>query len=148
MARWDVFREMESLRREMEDMFRGYGVGRMFEPSLLTTFGYHTYPSVKMREDKDNFYVDALIPGIDPKGLDMSVLKNTLTISGERKGEEVKDVTWHRRERSAGHFLKTIDLPSEIDAEKVRADYANGILTITLPKAESEKPKRIAITTA
>jgi len=144
MAGWDIFREMESLRREMDEIFRGFG-GRTLEPSFATVLGARSYPRINMREDKDNFYLDTLIPGIEPKDLDMSVLKNTLTISGERRIERAENATWHRRERSTGHFMRTIDIPAEIDPDKVRADYQDGVLTITMPKAEAARPKRIEI---
>lgn len=145
MAGWDIFREMESIRREMDEMFRGYGLGRALEPSFATTLGARSYPRINMREDEENFYLETLIPGVDPKALEMTVLKNTLTLSGERRSDEQEQVTWHRRERSTGHFMRTIDIPSEIDVDKVRADYENGVLTITMPKAEAAKPKRIEV---
>jgi len=71
---------------------------------------------------------------------------NTLTFSGERLNDAPENVTWHRRERGFGKFLRTVDLPVEIDSEQVKADYADGVLTVTLPKAATVKPKRIAIT--
>jgi HSP20 family protein len=145
MTGFDLFREMESFTREMDDIFCGLGFGR---PEISAAPVLGRFPRIKLREDKENFFVQALLPGIDPKELEMTVLKGTLTLSGERKGPGGQDVAWHRRERSMGKFLRAIDIPAEIDIDKVRADFRNGLLTVTLPKAESERPKRIAVTTA
>lgn len=143
MAGWDLFREMESITREMDDIFRGLGFGRLLESSTSPCAG--RYPRINLREEKDNFFVEALLPGVDPGALEMSVLKGTLTLAGERKEVKAEGATWHRRERSAGRFLRAIDIPVEIDVNKVQADFKDGLLTVTLPKAESERPRRIAI---
>jgi HSP20 family protein len=145
MTGFDLFREMEHFTREMDDVFRGLGFGRP-EMSAAPVLG--RFPRIKLREDKEHFYVQALLPGIDPKELEMTVLKGTLTLSGERRGISAEGATWHRRERSVGKFLRAIDIPAEIDINKVKADFRNGLLTVTLPKAESERPKRIEVTTA
>lgn len=145
MTGFDLFREMELFTREMDDVFRGLGFGRL-ETSAAPPLG--RYPRIKLREDKENFYVQALLPGIDPKDLEMTVLKGTLTLSGERRGPGAEGATWHRRERSMGKFLRAIDIPAEIDIDSVKADFRDGLLTVTLPKAESERPKRIEVTTA
>lgn len=145
MTGLDLFREMEHFTREMDDLFRGLGFGRL-ESSSAPALG--RYPRIKLREDKDNFYVQALLPGIDPKELEMTVLKGTLTLSGERRSPVAEGATWHRRERNMGKFLRAIDIPAEIDIDKVKADFRNGLLTVTLPKAESERPKRIEVKAA
>ena len=147
MATWDIFREMEGLRREMDDMFRNAGLGRLLEPGFLPGPGASRYPRINLREDADHFYVEALVPGIDPGNLEMTVVKGTLTLQGERKegasGEKV--TAWHRRERGAGKFLRTIDIPVEVDAEKVNAELRDGVLRVTLPKAEAAKPRKIDV---
>lgn len=145
MAGFDLYREMEHFTREMDDIFRGLGLGRLLETSTLQ--GAVRYPRINLREDRDHVYVEALLPGVDPKELEMTVLKGTLTLAGERKGVQATGATWHRRERGAGRFLRAIDIPAEIDIDKVQADFRDGLLTVTLPKAESERPKRIAIKT-
>jgi len=77
----------------------------------------------------------------------MNVLGNTLTLSGERLPADAggNGRTWHRRERGTGRFLRTIELPVEIDSERVKAEYRNGLLCVTLPKAEAAKPKKVSI---
>ena len=85
MASWDLFREMESMTRDMDNLLRSFGAGRGLEPSFAAAFGGRGYPRINLREDENNFYLEALLPGIDAKALEMSVLKNTLTMAGERK---------------------------------------------------------------
>jgi HSP20 family protein len=144
MASWDLFREMESITREMDNLFRGVGLGRVLEPSFASAIGGRSYPRLNLREDANNVYVEALLPGVDAKALEMTVLGNTLTLAGERKNG-IENVSWHRRERGVGRFLRTIDLPIDIDSEGVQADYRDGVLTVTLPKAETARPKRIEV---
>lgn len=148
MTRWDLYREMDSMSREMENILGSIGFGRAIEPGLVSPYALRNYPRIEVREEAERFTVTALLPGIEPQALEMTVLGNTLTLSGERKTEAPQGVTWHRRERGTGKFLRTIDLPAEIDADQVKADFANGVLTVALPKAAAAKPKRIAIAAA
>jgi HSP20 family protein len=144
MAMLDLFREMDNLRRDIDNVFRGYGRAVEFEPSFLPGLGTGRYPQVNLREDNDHIFVDALVPGIDPTDLELSVLRNTLTLSGLRR--EVKEkATWHRNERGGGKFLRTIELPAEVDADKVKAECRNGVLSVTLPKSEAARPKKISV---
>ena len=147
MATWDLFREMEIFRHELDDLFRSAGVGRLLEPGFLPGPGANRYPRITLREDADHFFVEALLPGVDPKQLNMTVVRGSLTLSGERKetaaGEKV--TLWHRRERGAGKFMRTIDIPAGIATDRIRAEYRDGVLTVVLPKAEEAKPKRIAV---
>jgi HSP20 family protein len=90
--------------------------------------------------------VDALVPGVDPKDVDLSVLRNTLTISGERKPfVEQKEQIVHRSELGSGKFSRTLELPVDINPDKVSAECRDGIMRITLAKAEHAKPKKIEI---
>jgi len=145
MTRWDLFREMDAMSREMESILGSLGFGRAIEPGLVSPFELRGYPRIDVREEAEQFTVTALIPGIDPKELEMTVLGNTLTLSGERRNGSPQNVTWHRRERGIGKFLRTIDLPAEIEADQVKAEFRDGVLTVILPKAAAAKPKRIAI---
>jgi HSP20 family protein len=104
---------------------------------------------VNLSEDEGNLYVEALAPGVDPKSLDLSVLQGALTIKGEKPGlAQVTADAYHRNERAAGRFTRTIELPVEVDATHVKADYRNGLLVVTLPKAAAAKPKQIQINVA
>lgn len=145
MSGFDLFREMEHIGREMDGLFRGLDFGRLLEPSFATQARKGSYPRVNLRQDADNVYVKALLPGVDPKALEMTVLKGVLTISGERNGSTPEGVSWHRRERGNGKFMRAIDVPVDVDIDKVKADFQDGLLTVTLPKAATERPKRIAV---
>ena len=104
---------------------------------------------MNMTEDKENFYVRAELPGIAGDDLDISVTGDTLTISGERvMPTENETAKYHRREREAGKFSRIVNLPSQIDTTKVKASSDDGILTVTLPKAEETKPKQITVKTS
>ncbi len=147
MAAWNLYAEMEALHREVNDLFRRSGGADLFGPTVVQKPEIDRYPRISRREDADNLYVEALIPGVDSQHLDMTVGRGALTLAGERKaGTGEEPVTgWHRRERRAGRFSRTIDIPLDIDHEKVSAEYRDGVLRVTLPKAASAKPKRIEI---
>lgn len=146
MANWDLFRELDTLRREIDEAFRGAGMGRLSAPNFLGTSN-RRYPLVNIAEDENNVYVEAILPGIDAKSLELSVLRNILTLSGERTPLQPEGkITWHRNERGFGRFQRTVELPADIDSSNVNAECKNGILTVTLAKAEAHKPKKISVT--
>jgi len=135
-----AFEELERMRREMDRLFEGFG-GRPLRP-----FGAGGFPALNLTEDRDRYYVRAELPGMEAGDLNISVTGNGLSISGERKiPAEGQNVRYHRREREAGTFSRMIGLPGEVDPEKVDASLKDGILTVTVPKAEKAKPKQIAI---
>ncbi|MDH3575672.1 MAG: Hsp20/alpha crystallin family protein [Desulfobacteraceae bacterium] len=104
------------------------------------------FPLTNVTEDKDNYYVRAELPGINSDELDIQVTVKGISISGERKiPVEGNNVKYHRREREAGKFSRTINLPEDVDVNKVDASLNNGILTVTIPKAEIAKPRQISI---
>jgi HSP20 family protein len=145
MSNWDIFQEMETLKREIDDVFRGFGTARLLGPTFLPRLGGKEYPHINLSEDENNLYVEILVPGIEPQDIELNVMRGNLTISGEHKESESAGKTWHRRERGGGTFLRSIELPVAVDTGKVDAHYKNGILTITLPKAEEAKPKKITV---
>ncbi|QWV93682.1 Hsp20/alpha crystallin family protein [Geomonas oryzisoli] len=145
MASWDVFRELDNLRREIDEAFRGAGMNRPFGPTFLSPVTTRRFPMVNFSEDEGNVYVEALVPGVDPKDVELSVLRNTLTISGERKPfADMKGIV-HRTELGSGKFSRTLELPVDIDANRITAQCKDGIMTITMAKAEHAKPKKIEI---
>jgi HSP20 family protein len=146
MAGWDVFRELDNLRREINEAFRGAGVSRPLATTFLSPAVTRRFPLVNFSEDEGNVYVDALLPGVDPGEIDLSVLRNTITISGDRKPFEPKEgQIVHRSELGSGKFSRTLELPVDIDPDRISAESRNGIMRIRLAKAEHAKPKRIEI---
>ena len=99
-----------------------------------------------MAENDNAYIVTAELPGIDPKDIDISLEGNVLTLRGEKKEEsEKKDKNYHRVERRYGSFVRSLTLPAEVNADKIEADYRNGLLEVTLPKSETVKPKKITV---
>ena len=140
LKRCDPFRELLSLRDDMDRFFNTF-FGR--PPEEVEGFWS---PTVDIEEDNENFLVKAELPGLKKEDIKISVRGNILSVSGERKHEsETKSKTFHRIERSCGRFSRTIALSSDVDSDKVKATYKDGILTITLPKPESSKPNEIEV---
>ena len=134
------FGDLERMRRDMDNLFNQISGG----PYLSRQAG--VFPAVNLTEDADYYYVRAELPGIKPEELDIQATGNNLSISGERSiPEEGQNVRYHRREREAGSFSRMISLPGDINADKVDANLAGGILTVTVPKAEVAKPKQITV---
>jgi HSP20 family protein len=131
---------LDRMRRQMDLLTEGITRGLWKEP------GAGVFPMMNVTEDKDNYYVRAELPGIKAEDLELSVTADTLSISGERKlPTEDENAQYHRRERETGRFSRIISLPSPMDTGKVEAKCNEGILTVTLPKAEAAKPKQITI---
>jgi len=106
------------------------------------------YPPVNVWMGEDEAVLTAEIPGIDPDKLDISVKNASVTIRGSRdNNEDAEERQYLRRERAAGNFVRTFTLPFEVDADKVQAEYRRGILELTLPRSEKEKPKKIEVST-
>lgn len=104
------------------------------------------FPAVNMYGNDEQVVLTAELPGIDPKDLNLTVVENQISLEGERHPyEPAKEVTYHRRERECGTFFRSFRLPFDIERENVKADYKNGILTITMERVEETKPKRITI---
>ncbi len=141
LAKWDPFKELSSLREDMERLFDSF-FGRF---PVVRGEGVWT-PVVDIEETDDDIIVTAEIPGLNKDEIKITSTGNTLTISGERKREkEEKGKTYHRIERSYGKFVRTISLPVEVDPDRTKATYKDGLLKIVLPKPESKRPKEITI---
>lgn len=144
MASWSIFNELDNLRREIDEAFRGVGVARPLATNFLSPTSARRFPLLNLSEDEDRLYIDALLPGVDPKELQLSVLRGTLTISGERKAPGQKGLL-HRSELGYGRFARTIDLPADINADRTTAEYKDGVMRITMTKSEHAKPRKIEI---
>jgi HSP20 family protein len=149
MAQWNPFEDLEALRQEIDRAFEGFGAGQ--EPSPQVAFlpgrGPRRYPLINLLEDRDHLYIEALTPGVDPQSLNVTVMQNRLTVSGEktRIAGEVKPEAFHRSERASGKFVRTVDLPVEVDEGAIQAEYKNGLLVVTITKAEKAKPRQINV---
>ena len=132
--------DMEGIRRQMERLYDAFGDGSVGRS------GAGVYPAVNITEDSEAFYVSAELPGVNASVLDLNVTANQLTLAGERKiAEETADARYHRREREAGRFSRAITLPGDIDPDNVTARLVDGLLEVTISKAEKAKPRQITI---
>lgn len=142
---WNLFKEMESLQGQLSDLAKEFDIKKLPKMAFLPGYAGRHFPLLNMRADDNALYVEALTPGVDPTSLKVSAQKATLAISGEKARSEVNDESYHRCERGAGKFTRAIDLPIEIDPDKVKAEYKNGILSLTMPRAEATRPRQIEI---
>ncbi|NUQ69773.1 MAG: Hsp20/alpha crystallin family protein [Chthonomonadales bacterium] len=148
MTTWNPWREIEALRREL---FRATGspgsrIPRASSVAFLPGRAARAYPLTNVSEDGDTIYVQALAPGLDPDKLELTVLGTTLTISGEKpKTEGITADAYHRTERSAGRFVRSIELPTQVEADNVTARYVNGLLHIRLPRAAAARPRQVSV---
>ncbi len=129
---------MTNLRDEVDRVFRN------FYSDLDTDTRW--MPSVDIIEDNDNLTLTAELPGVKKEDVKINLNNNILTIEGEKKAaHETKEENTYRNERYYGKFTRSFTLSSEIDADKIKADYKDGILTVNLPKSEKVKPRQIEI---
>ncbi|HOT22999.1 MAG TPA: Hsp20/alpha crystallin family protein [Thermoleophilia bacterium] len=136
IIRWDPFREMTQVQDQVSRLFDQVWGGR--QESWL--------PAVDVFDQKDAVVVKAELAGMDPNDIQIEVEDNVLTIKGERRFEEkVDDERYYRVERRYGSFQRALALPQGVKADEISAAYEDGILTVTVPKAEEEKPKRIEV---
>jgi HSP20 family protein len=146
LARWDPVSDLVSLREAMN---------RLFEDSFIrprggwptTAEGMGMLP-LDVYESDDEVTVRASIPGVNPDDIDISVLGATLTIKGEKSEDrEEKKGNYHLRERHYGAFQRSVNLPSQVNVDKAKAEFKDGVLILTLPKIEAAKPKSIKVKT-
>lgn len=114
-------------------------------PVLETFAGARAFPAVNLREDNDNLYVEAEVPGLTMNEIEIVVLGNEMTLRGQRRDNGGEKVVYHRRERGIGAFQRVVRLPVDIDANSVEATLKNGVLTVRLPKAPTAKPRKIEV---
>jgi len=139
--RWDPFHQLrDEMSRLLDDFSQGAPlVGRLgWRPAGV-------FPALNVWEDQQCLYAEAELPGFRMEDLEVSVAGNELSIKGERKNEHREKGAYHRRERAAGLFNRVLRLPVEIDAGKVEATLKDGVLSITLPKAEQAKPRKVQV---
>jgi len=142
LTSWPSFGRLSDLRDEIDRLFESPLTELTRTSQLLSGWT----PALDVYEEKDNFLVKAELPGMKKEDIEVSLHDGSLSISGERKTEskhEEADV--YRTERFFGRFQRTITLPTAVAADKVKAAYKDGVLTVTLPKTEEAKPKQIDV---
>lgn len=141
LTRWNPMDEMLTLRNAMDRLFDNAFVGpnQAWRPDA---FGV----AVDVIEEPEAFVVKASLPGIKPEDLEITYNNNVLTVKGEIKEEkDVEEARYHLRERRYGSFTRSFSMPTPVNVDTIKADYEQGVLTLTLPKAEEAKPKRIPV---
>jgi len=129
---------MDRLQREMNRMYDS------FYPSRLRPAP--GYPALNIWTSENGLIVTAEVPGSKPEDIDISVVGETLTLSGERRPDELHEgAQYHRQERGYGKFTRSIQLPFPVDVNHVEAIFNNGVLQVSLPRAEADKPKKIVV---
>jgi len=144
LTHWEPFRGATSLQDQVNRLFND-ALERQAEESSLTAWA----PAVDIYETEQELVVKADLPEVDPKDLDIRVENNLLTIRGERKFEKkVTEENYLRVERAYGSFARSFTLANSVNSEAIKADYQNGVLTLTIPKREEAKPKQIKVNVA
>jgi HSP20 family protein len=140
LIRWQPFREIDALQREMNRLFDSLTAD-------MTSLSNQAFmPAAELHETADAIHLKLEVPGIDTKDLDIQVSADAVSVSGERKSEFTsEDKGVKRTEFRYGRFQRVFQLPARIQNDHVTADYKDGILTITLPKAEGEKTKVVKV---
>lgn len=139
---WEPLKELEEIRREIDDIFEMRPFRFGLKPLLARSFS----PAIDIIDKKDKIVVKAEVPGVDKKDMTISISDDELVIKGEVKREqEVNEKDYYHSERFYGTFSRSIALPAMVDKSKAKASYKDGILEITLPKAESEKSKEVKL---
>jgi len=144
LVRWNPLREMATLHQ---------GLDRWFDDSFFTPRRWNgetnlkTWnPAVDLYEESDRFVIKAELPGLDRKDIEVDLNDRVLTLKGERSFEnEVKEDGYYRKERAFGKFHRAFTLPANLNADEIKAEFKDGLLTINIPKPEEEKPKQITI---
>ena len=150
MIKSPVWNDIETLWQEMDKAFTGL---RFTAPvASMVDHAFGSYPSIRLHDGPEALYVEAMVPGVAPESLNLSVLRRTLTLAGEKRplhaDTDAEPKVFHRKERPEGRFERRFTLPMEVDTDKVSAEYADGMLRVTLPKLGQDTPKQVSIQTA
>lgn len=145
LVKWRPMRDLMSVQDEMNRMFdRFFGREPWEDEEFMAPAKW--YPMVDIKENKDEFTVLAELPGMKKDDIHITFTNGRLVLEGERKKEkEEKDANYHRVERAYGKFYRSFDLPTAVQGDKINAEFKDGILKISLPKAEEVKPKEIDV---
>lgn len=144
MTRWNPNRAFITGRDPVARLFENFLGDELFPSEDVSNRAW--MPAVNIRETEAAFLIEAELPGLTKKDVEITLENNLLKLSGERRFEkDAQEENYHRVERSYGSFLRTFSLPSQVDSEGVKANFKEGVLTIEVPKAEEAKPRKISI---
>lgn len=143
LVRWNPTTDLMNLQREFDRVFRGFNTGRTKDEDYESAVWS---PMVDITEDEEKYELSFDIPGMKKDDIKMNFADGTLKISGERASvEEKEDATCHRVERVSGRFFRSFNFPTQVNSDRIAAKYEDGVLTVTVPKAEEVKPRQIKI---
>ncbi|UCE86352.1 MAG: Hsp20/alpha crystallin family protein [Deltaproteobacteria bacterium] len=141
--RGDPWSAFDQLRREMDSWLGSWRSERRPNAARLAWSGAH--PPVNLYETPDSLVLATEVPGVREEDLEVSVRANQIQIKGQREIAYAGDASVHRRERQAGSFQRTVELPIAVDSEKADASYRNGVLMVRMPKSAAHQPRRISV---
>jgi HSP20 family protein len=143
IVRYDPFRDLRNLQEEVNRLFTG-NIARAYDDEGIARGAWS--PSVDIYENKEHIVLEAELPGMKREDFDLSVENNVITLKGERQFEKKEETdNYHRVERAYGSFTRSFTLPNTVTAEGATAEYANGVLRVTLPKREETRARRIEV---
>jgi len=136
--------EMFSFRRPLSRVFDDFFLPHTTTEDGSLTWGWN--PVVDIYDNEDNIVIKAELPGVSKKDIDIDIKDRVLTLKGERSADnQVKEDNYYRRERTYGRFERSFTLPANVDPDKIKADYSDGVLKIEVSKPEDQKPKQITV---
>ena len=144
LVKWSPWREMPTLQNRFNRLFDDpfFRVGQMDDDAGMGLWN----PAVDLYEKDDHFMIKAELPGVDKKDIKIDLQDRLLTLSGERTYDnEVKEENYYRRERSYGKFQRAFTLPADVDSDKIKAEFKDGVLQIEVPKPEEKKAKQVTV---
>ena len=144
LIKWNPMNEMFGFRRPFNRMFDDFFLPRVTAEDESLTWGWN--PVVDIYDNDDKIVIKAELPGVNKKDIEVDIKDRVLTLKGERKADnEVKEDNYYRRESTYGRFERSFTLPAEVDPDKVKADFKDGILKVDVPKPEHKKPKQVTV---
>jgi len=144
IVRWNPMGDLYSARNRFNRLFEDFFYPMVQEESDSSLWSWN--PAADIYDKDDHFVIKAELPGVDKKDIVIDVKEGVLTLKGERSYDnEVTDDKYYRKERAYGKFERSFTLPVNVDAEKIKADYKDGVLKIEVPKPEDHKPKKITV---
>ena len=144
LVKWNPWREMPTLHNRINRLFDDpfFRIDRMADEDLMGMWN----PAVDLYEKDDHFIIKAELPGINKEDIKVDLKDRVLTLSGERAYDnEVKEENYYRKERSYGRFQRAFTLPGDVDADKIKAEFKDGVLQIEVPKPEDKKAKQVTV---